>query len=82
VSPLIAPRLEGYRTFPDAATHAETVANLDSPRARCATIRALADTITTVALAELCGVTRRTVSDLARRGIMVRSGRNYAHPQW
>jgi phage terminase Nu1 subunit (DNA packaging protein) len=38
----------------------------------------MADTITAVALAELCGITRRTVSDLAKRGIMVRSGRNYA----
>jgi phage terminase Nu1 subunit (DNA packaging protein) len=36
------------------------------------------DTVNVATLSDLIGVTRRTVSDLARRGIVVRSGRGYA----
>ncbi len=36
------------------------------------------DTISTAALADLVGVTVRTITDLAKRGIIVREGRGYA----
>jgi len=38
----------------------------------------MTDTITAAALADLFGVTTRTITDLAKRGIVVRSGRGYA----
>lgn len=38
----------------------------------------MAETITAAALANLFGVTTRTITDLAKRGIVVREGRGYA----
>ena len=40
--------------------------------------RTVDDTVTASALAELLGVTTRTITDLATRGIVVRAGRGYA----
>lgn len=38
----------------------------------------MSDTVTAAALADLFGVTTRTITDLAKRGIIVRAGRGYA----
>src|ERR1700693_4398012 len=38
----------------------------------------MTDTITGTALAEMLGVSTRTIRDLAKRKILVRAGRNYA----
>jgi phage terminase Nu1 subunit (DNA packaging protein) len=42
------------------------------------TMHLMADTVTAHALADLFGVTVRTITDLAKRGVIVRSGNGYA----